>query len=151
MIVAVAASELWVALWLVMPWRCSPVNPEPAPGKPYAPKTDEVRAKRETFTEVKPAVSTRATLPEALVVRALDLGRAGFLHCFKKAAEFDPSQLSFKVRLHLEIDAAGVVTAASTDAGEPALANCLARIGYTLAFPAPRVPAVVDLPLLFKL
>jgi hypothetical protein len=139
--------HVFILVWLAVPWRCSPANPEPREDKPYGPKTDEEVGKRETLKEApKPAVTRRVGLPEAVVVRALDAGQAGFLRCFKRGGE-----PSYKVQLHLELDATGAVTAASTDSADPALANCLARVGYTLPFPAPNQPAVVDLPLLFRL
>lgn len=145
--------HVFILVWLAVPWRCAPANPEPREARPYGPKPDEEVAKRETLNDAPPApaVTRRVGLPEAVIVRAMDAGQAGFLRCFKRAGDADPSQLSFKVKLHLELDAAGAVTAASTDATDPALANCLARVGYTLPFPAPNQPAVVDLPLLFRL
>ncbi|MBX3157805.1 MAG: hypothetical protein KF773_17685 [Deltaproteobacteria bacterium] len=83
-------------------------------------------------------------------MRALDLGQPMFVRCFKKAHDADPTWASMKVKVSLEIDANGVVASVRSDAPDPALAACLARIARNLAFPAPGKAAVVELPLFFR-
>ena len=92
-------------------------------------------------------VVRRVTLPDEVVVRALGVGQSLFLRCFRKATADDPSLGRTKVRLHLELDARGKVTAARTDSDSAVLDKCLQRVGYMLPFPAPRKPAEVDIPL----
>lgn len=121
---------------------------EPPVGLP-GPKLDEVRVPRESLAPpVAPAPAD--TLPDEVVVRLLETGRAAFVRCFKKAVAADPTELSFKVRLHVELDAAGAITAAHTDAGNKTLDACLTRAARWLAFPATGNRVVVDLPLFYR-
>ena len=154
-----------VACYLAMPWRCNlllgpsqqiddvvvpPTRPNPVkPTEPYAPKTRETTSPRQTLASPRPTVNP-VSLPEAVIVRALDLGRGAFVRCFRKASFNDPSVTSYKVRIHLELDATGVATSATSDAEDSELAECLVRVGLRLPFPAPGQRAVVDLPLFYR-
>jgi len=141
-----------------------PVPAEPAitiaPSRerpPEVPATYEEKEKRRehapTRVAMKPPppppdrVVRRVTLPDEVVVRALGVGQSLFLRCFRKATADDPSLGRTKVRLHLELDSRGKVTAARTDSDNAVLDKCLQRVGYMLPFPAPRKPAEVDIPL----
>jgi len=122
--------------------------PEVAPPATYEPKREDA-PKRVAMQPPPPQPAVRRVmLPDEVVVRALGTGQALFLRCFKKAANEDGLR-SAKVRLHLELDAMGRVTAASTDSDSELLDACLIRVGHMLPFPAPKQPAVVDLPLFF--
>jgi hypothetical protein len=121
--------------------------PEVAPPATYEQKREDAPKRVAMQPSPQPAVR-RVTLPDEAVVRALGTGQALFLRCFKKAATEDGLR-SAKVRLHLELDAMGRVTAASTDSDSELLDACLIRVGHMLPFPAPKQPAVVDLPLFF--
>jgi len=123
--------------------------PEVAPPPTYENKREAApkRVAMQPPSPPQPAVR-RVTLPDEVVVRALGVGQSLFLRCFRKAATEDALR-SVKVRLHLELDAMGRVTAASTDSDSELLDACLIRVGHMLPFPAPKQPAVVDLPLFF--
>src|SRR5262245_39344747 len=84
------------------------IEPEPdwrkPPPKRYGPKTEEDAPRRQTLGTPKPAPPP-LTLPDEVVVRVMDTGRAAFQHCFKHA-DLDAG-VNYKVRLHVELDAAG--------------------------------------------
>lgn len=143
-----------LVLWLAVPVQCSMLAREPEPEwvKPLAPakpKDEVVPPQRETLNGHKKPIPP-LTLPDEVVVHVMDAGRVAFVRCFKKAYDVDPSTTSYKVRLHVELDAGGTVTGASTDAEAPALSECLARIARVLPYPAPGKAAVVDLPLFWR-
>jgi hypothetical protein len=115
----------------------------------FEPKTsDGPTAKRETLNGHRPV--RPITLPDEVIVRAMEPLRPLFVRCFKRAIEADPSVVSFKVRLTLEVDAEGVVTAASADAEDGGLVACLTRLGRSVRFPPPNRRAVVDFPLIYR-
>ncbi|HEY5944606.1 MAG TPA: hypothetical protein VIV40_03905 [Kofleriaceae bacterium] len=121
------------------------------PVMPPGPRADEVPAKRETLTpppEPEPPPADR--LPDDVVMRLIETGRAAFVRCFKKAINADPTELSFKVKLHVELDAAGAITLASSDATNPALDGCLVRSLGWLQFPASGKRVLVEFPLLYR-
>jgi hypothetical protein len=113
-------------------------------------------AKREQAPERVSSVPPRAppvraaTLPEEVVMKAIGVGHAQFLRCWGKAQQDDPGLDASKVILHLEVDAAGKVTAARSDTPSPLFERCLRRVAFQLPFPAPGRPAVVELPLMFR-
>lgn len=113
------------------------------------PKLDEVPVRREPLVPPPPPPAVD-TLPDEVVLRLLETGRAVFVRCFKKAIAADPTELSFKVRVHVELDAAGAITAARTDTTNPTLDACLARSVRWLKFPATGRPAAADLPLFYR-
>jgi hypothetical protein len=120
------------------------------PVMPPGPRPDEVPARRETLAPPAAPLPPADRLPDDVVVRLLETGRAAFVRCFKKAIAADPTELAFKVRVHVEVDAAGAITAARTDATNPALDACLARSTGWLAFPATGKRVVVEFPLLYR-
>jgi hypothetical protein len=117
--------------------------------QPYEPKHLERPAPRETLAPPRAAVAP-VTLPDQVVLHALDLGRAAIVRCFRKANGRDPTVSSYKVRVKLELDAAGGVTKATSDAEDPELAACLVRVGSRLPFPAPGQAAMVEFPLFYR-
>jgi hypothetical protein len=149
-----------VAISFSFPWQCSLLSQQPpAPDRidagvpPYEPKTRERPVKRETLSravEPDPKPQRPVNLSDEVVVHTLDLGRPSFLRCFRKASDADPSVRSFKVTVHVDVGPTGTVTAATTDAEDPALAACLIRVSRGLPFPAPKQPAVADFPLFFR-
>jgi len=144
---------------LVLPWRCS-LQPRPQDDREAGPSA--VIAKQEPSTTgrvstappPRPPAARTITLPEEVVVKAMAAGQQTFLRCWAKAQRADPALGAapgpMKVRLRLEIDERGKVTAAQSDTDSEALARCLAVVARTLPFPAPGKPAVVDLPLMFR-
>lgn len=79
-------------------------------------------------------------------VRAL---QPTFLACWKRAQRSDPMLTSARIRLSIELDAAGAVTSSRADAEDEKLARCLANVARKLSFPAPGRPAALDVPLYF--
>lgn len=137
----------------VMPWQCSLAAPF-EDGDRAAPPG--VAAKQEAppgrvSSAPPPAPPVRAiTLADEVVVKAVAVGQPAFLRCWARAQRTDPTLISTKVRLHLEIDESGKVMATQTDTDSPTLARCLAVVARQLPFPAPGQAAVVDLPLMFR-
>jgi hypothetical protein len=143
------------ALVLVLPLRCSLVGPMRDTGAlgPSAatPKQEEPVGRIASVPPpAPPRPQTMITLPDEVVVRAIDSGHQAFLTCWARAQRSDTPPTAGKVRLHLEIDEQGRVAAAASDSDSPALARCLAVVAYRLPFPAPGRPAVVDLPVMFR-
>lgn len=125
--------------------------PDPAPAAPpvLGPKTEASPPARETLAP--PRVQERAaTLPDDVVLHLLETGRTLFVRCFKKAVANDPMVSSFKVRVHVELDGDGAVTASSTDTTDDALAACVVRAAGWLHYPATGGRVVVELPLYYR-
>lgn len=160
---------------LVIPWQCNllpppsdaglgvPValrgGPVPDPAtdtEPRAPTPSAADAKAETIpgrvTSGPPhAPPPRAiTLADEVVVKAISLGQPAFLRCWARAQRVDGIAGSTKVKLHVELDARGTVTAAQCDSDSPSLTRCLSLVAHRLPFPAPGQPAVIDVPLMFR-
>jgi hypothetical protein len=121
---------------------------EPPDGLPL-PKTGEVPVPREPLVPPRAAPPT-ATLPDEVVLQLLEHGRAAFVRCFKKALADDPTEVSFKVKLHVELDENGAITASSTDTTNAKLDQCLVRMAAWLKFPASGKRVGVELPLFYR-
>jgi hypothetical protein len=136
----------------VLPPTSSPPNresiTEPPPGLPL-PKVDEERVARESPAQPRPPSPTD-TLPDEVIMRLLEGGRSAFVRCFKKAINEDPSELSFKVRLRVEVNGEGKMTVATTDSTNKTLDTCLVRMAAWLKFPASGKPIAVELPLFYQ-
>lgn len=123
---------------------------EPPLVPPARPKA-EVEPKRETLAPPPPPPSEPAVrLPDDVVLKLLEGGRAAFARCFKLAVKADPTVTSFKVTVHVELDGDGAITSASADAQDQALAGCLSRATGWLKFPATGKRVVVELPLFYR-
>jgi hypothetical protein len=120
---------------------------EPLP--PLAPKTEPILP-REVVEPPPVAVVPRAGLPDELVIRLIESGRALFVRCFKQAYTADPTVMSFKVHVYVEVDPGGVVTSTTTDASAPDLAACVTRATKWLRFPETEQRVRVDLPLVYR-
>lgn len=125
-------------------------------GPPRTPiEPSAITAKREAPVE-RIATAPRAaplatiTLPEEVVIKVMQAGQPFFLRCWDRALRKDPGPPANKVRLRLDVDEHGRVTAAHSDSDSAELAGCLALVGRRLSFPAPGQPAVVELPLMFR-
>jgi hypothetical protein len=138
------AWALVLPVLVTTPLRCSLVPPSDG-GRPFAPPTTE-----EAPASPAPSEPRRATLPDEVVVRTMSAGQSAFLRCWSRAQLVDPPDIANKVRLHVELDATGAVTAVSSDSESPTLSRCIAVVARHLPFPAPGQPAVVDLPLIFQ-
>jgi len=103
-----------------------PRAPEPAPSPPPPP--------------VK-----RPQLPDAVVVSALDLARPGLLACVRRARTRGASLGVVKIGVHIEVDADGVVTAATATLDDELLQRCILSVARGLRFPAPGRPAAAEL------
>jgi len=125
-----------------------------APPKP--PAGSAVDPKREHFEErVSPAAPAppldhAIRLPEEVVLRLLDTGQPAFLRCWARAQREDPSLLTAKITVHLELDANGAVQRITTDAAVGTFGNCISAVSSHLPFPAPGRAAIVEFPLLFR-
>lgn len=138
---------------LVLPWRCNlavPPQVEPLVSSALDAK-QEARVARVTSAPppAEPPRRPSVTLAEEVVVKALGAGQPAFLRCWARAQRLDPGLSSPKVRLHLEVDELGKVTAATSDSQSPPLARCLSAVARQLPFPPPGQRAVVDVPLMF--
>ena len=118
------------------------------PPVPLEPKTEQPLP-REVMRPPAPNVP-RVRLPDEVVLRLLESGRALFVHCFKKANAADATVTSFKVKVHVELDATGALTSVTADTTDAALAGCLTRAAGRLRFPTSDAPVAVDLPLFFQ-
>ena len=145
-----AALPVWVLLW---PWQCGLVTLAPDNGGavPSAATAKQEASPGRVSSAPPPSPPVRmTTLPEEVVIQAMRVGQPAFLRCWARAARVEPELSAPKVRLHLELDASGKVTAVRSDTESPALARCLAVVGRQLPFPAPGTPAIVELPLIFR-
>jgi hypothetical protein len=122
---------------------------EPPLVPPTRPKTEIVN-RRETLGPTETPVERASRLPDDVVMSLLETGRAAFLRCFKKAVAADPTVVSFKVRVRVELDADGSITQTSADTTDSALAACLTRATGWIRFPASGKRVVVELPLFYR-
>ena len=84
------------------------------------------------------------TLPDDVVVHALEVGQGGFRHCHKRARDADPTLAVVKVSMQIFVAPDGAVTDVKTDVEDPKLATCLANIARHLPLPAPDRAAVAN-------
>jgi hypothetical protein len=127
------------------------IRPQPPIVAPAGPKQEIDLSRREPLTPPTPAPATpTGTLPDEVVLKLLESGRAVFARCFKQAVARDPFTVSFKVRVHVVLDASGTITSANADTTDPALAGCLVRGARWLRFPVSGRPIAVDLPLFYR-
>ncbi len=145
------------------PWRCDrlappdlppPTRPNGAPPPPAAPpiattpRRDEPTQREPLGPRPQPPPS-RVAIPEEVIMRAVRTLHPTFVACWKRAQRNDPSLVSARVRISLEVDASGAVTSSRTDAEDERLGRCLANVARKLAFPAIGRAAVLDVPLFF--
>jgi hypothetical protein len=123
--------------------------PDPPAISAAAPKQEALEARIPAVLPPAPPVRT-VTLADEVVIQALGAGPQAFLRCWARAQRSDTPPTVDKVRLHLEIDDQGRVTAARSDSDSPALDRCLQVVARRLPFPPPGRPAAVDLPLMFR-
>lgn len=121
---------------------------EPPLVPPAEPKTETIPPREVLEPRVPPVQPD--TLPDEVVLRLIETGRAAFTRCFKKAIATDPTVVSFKVRVHVELAADGAFTSVTSDAIDTALGACLTRATRWLPFPASDRPVAVDVPLLYR-
>jgi hypothetical protein len=133
---------------LMTPWWCVAKKADPTAlqgtGRPaeaeptrVSPGTDGV-AKRTDFQ-----------MSDEVVLRALDERQASFMRCFERAQRMDGIG-RVDVKLHLEVDALGVVRKATNDAINDRLRTCVSAVAMHLVFSEPGRPVVLDVPLLFR-
>ncbi len=134
----------------VVPPPLAPAAPPlPPPAVPPAAPKTETSPPREALEPAVPP-GTVDTLPDEVVLRLIESGRAAFVRCFKKAVAADPLVVSFKVRVHVELDVDGAISRATADTSDTALATCLTRAVRYLRFPASGRPVAADLPLFYR-
>jgi len=145
----VAATWLGGALLSALSWQWLP-NLEPLTEVlPDAPREEQV-PERVTLAPPPAAPARPITLPDAVILRALDTGRSAFMRCWTRALAADPLLGPMKIRLQLEIDPGGAVVTATHDASSEALGRCLTMVARGLVFAAPGAPAIAEVPLFFQ-
>src|SRR5262245_41032201 len=107
-----------VVALVALPFPCiPPIDVDnPTPG---APAKHEDIPPRGTLAAKPPPTEKLATLPDEVVLKAIDSSQGLFLRCFKRANNADPTLVSAKVKLHVELDSLGVVVVATSDAPDP--------------------------------
>lgn len=140
-----------------------PSPPPPAPPRPTAtppppaappiattPRREEPTG-REPLGPRPPAPppASRAVIPDEVIMRAVRTLHPTFVACWRRAQRNDPTLVSARVRISLEVDATGAVTSSRTDAEDVKLSRCLAGVARKLAFPSLGRAAAVDVPLFF--
>lgn len=138
-----------------VPVRMPTPAPRPLPRAPAPVPVSAAETKREAPVGriggvVNGPVAPLFTLPDEVVLQAMTAGQVGFLACWHRALRSEAPPAVGKIKLHLELDAAGKVLSSWSDTDAPAFARCLGVIARGIAFPAPGRPAVVDLPLMFR-
>ncbi|HEY5925184.1 MAG TPA: hypothetical protein VIV11_26055 [Kofleriaceae bacterium] len=125
---------------------------EPPLVPPAGPKTEPDLSRRETLAPPAPIAPKPPAdrLPDDVVLKLIETGRAAFVRCFKKAVHADPTVLSFKVRVHVELDGDGAIRVATADTTDTELGGCLVRALGWLRFPASGRLVAVDLPLFYR-
>jgi hypothetical protein len=123
-------------------------TPPAAPPIATTPRRDEPTG-RETLGSKQPPAGPRTVVPDEVVMTAVRALQPTFVACWKRAQRNDPSLASARIRLSLEIDASGTVTASRTDAEDEKLSRCLASVARKLAFPQLGRPASLEIPLYF--
>jgi hypothetical protein len=127
------------------------IRAQPPVVPPAGPKQEIDLSRREPLTPPAPAPpAPTATLPDDVVLKLLESGRAVFARCFKKAVARDPLTVSFKVRVHVVLDAKGAISSAQADTPDAALSACLVRGAGWLRYPVSGRPVSVDLPLFYR-
>ncbi|HSK05567.1 MAG TPA: hypothetical protein VK932_30175, partial [Kofleriaceae bacterium] len=96
-----------------------------------------------------PPPASRVVVPEEVIMRAVRTLHPTFVVCWKRAQRNDPTLVSARVRISLEVDADGAVTSSRTDAEDEKLSRCLASVARKLAFPSLGRAAAFDVPLYF--
>ena len=125
--------------------------PTPSPAAPplaTTPRRDEPTP-RETLGPKKPPAASRFAFPEEVIMSAARVLQPTFAACWKRAQRNDPTLVTARVRIYLEVDASGAVTASRTDAEDEKLGSCLANVSRKLVFPAPGKLVALELPLYF--
>ena len=129
----------------------TPPAPAPAPVAPRlatTPRRDEPTA-RETLGPKPPPPATRFVFSDEVIVSAVRVLQPTFTACWRRAQRNDPALVTARVRIYLEVDATGAITASRTDAEDARLGTCLANVSRKLALPAPGKAVALELPLYF--
>jgi hypothetical protein len=123
----------------------------PSPGSP--PATTPIPPSPGTTPRpqpVPPSIGPPATLPEEVILRLIETGKPRFVRCFQKAFADDPTMLSVKVRLRIELDADAKLTSATTDSPTTSLSDCLTRAAAWLRYPTTGRRTLVEMPLFYR-
>ncbi len=119
--------------------------PPPVPVIAQPSLVEESPRPPDAGTTSPPVPVRRVQLPDPVVVAVMDASRAAFGACVRRAEREDPRVATMKIKLVIEIDDAGGVTAATAEVDNDHLRNCVARIARSLHFPAPGQPATATL------
>jgi hypothetical protein len=130
----------------------SPNGPSPPPAAPpiaTTPRRDEPTGRETLAPRSPPAAPPVVAFSDEVVVRVVRALHPTFLACWRRAQRNDPTLLSARVRLSLEIDAEGAIAASRADAEDELLSRCLANVARKLTFPAPGRSLTLAIPLHF--
>ena len=143
-------SRAGVLLLVSIPWQWLPsFDIGPLERQTARPAPREEHAPPRTTMQPPPTPAQLAQLPDDVVVRTIDRGRAAFMGCWKRALAADPLLDATKIKLRVEVDIIGTVQV-THDSPNAKLGNCLVAVTRGLAFPAPPAPAYAEIPLLFQ-
>lgn len=137
---------------LMTPWWCVSRADEPTAlkGTTRPPETEPTRVSPGTDgRDGKVTAKTDFQMSDEAVLRALDERQASFMRCFERAQRMDGVGRT-DVKLHLEVDALGVVRKATNDAINDRLRTCVSAVAMHLVFSEPGRPVVLDVPLMFR-
>lgn len=138
---------------VLIPWRCTQVvtvwrDPDRPTDMQRTTRPAEATTTRVSPGAADPPPKPTIQLADEVVLRALDERQASFMRCFERAQKLDGIGRT-EVMLHLEVDALGIVHAASNDAIDDRLRTCVTAVALHLVFSEPGQPVVLDVPILF--
>lgn len=150
-------SRAWWATTISMPATTALLEPRMVQAPPHR-EAEVITAAVQALSAPPLAQAAQPPLrvyPEAVILRALRHGDRAFGRCWSRARH-ETVAPPRKARLHLEVDAAGVVRVAHTGEAEREergdlegeLPGCIARVGMRLPFPALGQPVKLSLLLL---
>jgi hypothetical protein len=147
------SAAVWAALLVSIPWRWLPsfeVGPIARDVTPAPPSHAEHSPERIPLTPPPAAPHRTITLPDEVVVRAIDNSRSAFLACWRRALKNDPMLDATKVTIHLDVNPVGTVVGVTHDATNEKLGTCLTMVARGLSFSSPMDNATADFPLFFQ-
>lgn len=109
----------------------------------------EETTQRETLFPRPAPRAAKFAFPEEVVVGAVRVLQPTFNACWRRAQRNDPTLITARVQLSLEVDAAGAVTASRATAEDAKLGTCLSHVARGLSFPASGKAVAFDVPLFF--
>ena len=144
-----------IALLVTIPWRwlpafeVGPLERETEKALPHSDKREDKPFERTTMPS-EPSQPRADALPDEVVLRTLETGRAAFLGCWKRALKVNPMLEATKIKLRVELDIMGQVLNVTADTDNTKLGNCLSGVARSLKYAPPPAKAVAEFPLFFQ-